>query len=670
MSQRICSEVKDDVAVIGIDNPPVNALTTGVPEGVAAAVRRAQDEPSVRAIVVIGHGRTFAAGADINEFVRYVAGQGPMPEFHRWLNAIEACSKPVIMAIHGQAFGAGLELAMAGHYRVIAPDAQVGQPEVKIGLIPGAAGTVRLPRLVGAVKAAEMCVFGEPLSASDALRAGVVDRVIEGDLLAGALAFAQQQTTIRRTRDLPVTPAPLDAVRGKLRRPLDASLAALEAIEQTSSLSFEEGCRAEAAIFHRLMHSDQCKSLIHAFFAERAAAKVPGIDKNTPTYSIREAAVIGAGTMGGGIAMALANAGIRLRLKDDPAAVERGLATIRKNYERSKSLTPAQREERIARITGQTDYKGFDQADIIIEAVFESLALKQQIFAEIDNIAKPDCLLATNTSTLDIDQIASATRRPQMVLGTHFFSPANVMRLLEIVRGRETSATAIATAMALSKTLKKIGVVVGNAFGFVGNRLFIPYMNEAEFLVEEGASPQQVDRVLTDFGMAMGPFAVADLSGLDVFMRVREEHLQSGTRETVGLPLLHAQGRYGQKSGSGWYTYGPDRKPIPDPAIVTQVQQAAGRPQRFISDDEIRDRCLFALVNEGARVLEEGIATQASDIDVIYLTGYGFPAHRGGPMFYADTVGLRHVFARVREFGWRPAPLLERLASEDRRFAE
>lgn len=667
----LLTETRDSIAVVRINNPPVNALTTGVPQGVAEAVQRAQEDPSVHAIVVMGAGRTFAAGADINEFVRYVAGQGRMPEFHRWLNAIEDSTKPVIMAIHGQALGAGLELAMAGHYRVMASDAQVGQPEVKIGLIPGAAGTVRLPRLVGALKAAEMCTFGEPLSAGDALAAGLVDRVIEGDLLAGAIAFALEQTSVRRTRDLPVSPAPLDELRKKVRKHLDAPLAALEAIEKTSVLPFEEGCRVEAGIFRRLMHGDQCKSLIHAFFAERAVAKVPSIDKDTPVLPIRAAAVIGAGTMGGGIAMALANAGLRVRLKDtDQAAVDRGLSTIRKNYERSRSLTPAQREERIARITGQTDYAGFHQADILIEAVFESLTLKQQVFAEMDRVAKPDCLLATNTSTLDIDQIAAATKRPHMVLGTHFFSPASVMRLLEIVRGRETSASAIATAMALAKSMKKVGVVVGNGFGFVGNRLFIPYMNQAEFLVEEGATPEQVDRVLTEFGMAMGPFAVADLSGLDVFMRIREEQGSTSARQSVGLPLLYAQGRYGQKTGSGWYTYGPDRKPIPDPDVVAQVQRAAGRAQRAISDEEIRDRCLFALVNEGARVLEEGIATRASDIDVVYLTGYGFPAHRGGPMFYADTVGLPHVLARVREFGWQPSALLEELASANRSFSE
>jgi 3-hydroxyacyl-CoA dehydrogenase len=508
----------------------------------------------------------------------------------------------------------------------------------------------------------------------------VVDRVIEGELLKGAIAFAKEQTAVRRTRDLPVSPAALDEIRKKVRRHLEAPLAALEAIEKTSALSFEEGCRAEAEIFVRLMNGDQCKSLIHAFFAERAVAKVPGIDKDTPVYPIREAGVIGAGTMGGGIAMALANAGIRVRLKDTAqAAVDRGMTAIRKNYERSvKSgrLTVEAVEQRMALITPQVDYAGFGDVDIIIEAVFESLELKRSVFTEIDKIAKPECLLASNTSTLDLDEIASATSRPEMVLGTHFFSPANVMRLLEIVRGAKTSKPVIATAMALAKTMKKVGVVVGNGFGFVGNRMVIPYMNEAEFLVEEGATPEQVDRVLTDFGMAMGPFAVADLSGLDVFWRIRQEAPRApGKRVTLGLPKLYELGRYGQKTGAGWFKYGADRKAAADPEVVElvhRVAREAGIKQRAIPDAEILDRCIFALVNEGAKVLEEGVAARALDIDVIYLTGYGFPAYRGGPLFYADTIGAERVLRRVQQFGWArtAAPRLERLAAAGQRFTD
>lgn len=682
MNRFVSSEARGGIAVLTFQNPPVNALTTGLPQAIAEAVTSASQNPEVRAIVVIGAGRTFAAGADIHEFVKFVAGEGPWPEFHRWLNQIEDASKPVIMAIHGQALGAGLELAMAGHYRVISKDAQVGQPEVKIGLIPGAAGTVRLPRLAGAAKAAEMCAFGEPLSAADALKTGIVDEVIEGDLLAGAIAFAEQQATVRRTRDLPVSPDPSDieALRAhckKTRRNLEAPLAALEAIEKTSALNFDDGCKAEAEIFRRLMFSDQAKSLIHAFFAERAVTKVAGITKDTSVLPIGRAVVIGAGTMGTGIAMALANGGIDVRLTDqDPTAVERSLDMIRRNYERSvKSgrMTASSVAERMARITPQTDDAGFGEADILIEAVFESLELKKQVFREMERYAKPEALLATNTSTLDIDVLAAETSRPQNVLGTHFFSPANVMRLLEIVRGDKTSPEAIASAMALAKTIKKVGVVVGNGFGFVGNRMVIPYMSEAQFLVEEGATPEQVDRVLTDFGMAMGPLAVADLSGLDVFWRIRQEkaskaqpHVE-GARETLGLPVLYNLGRYGQKTGRGWFLYGDDRKAAPDPKVAELVQAEArkhGIEQRSISDDEIRDRCIFALINEGAKVLEEGLAERASDIDVVYLTGYGFPAYRAGPMFYGQTVGWNRVLERVREFGWEPAKLLEQWAAK------
>ena len=517
METFVTYSVQGDVGVIAINNPPVNALSSGVLEGLKAAVDALERDAEVRAIIVIGAGRTFVAGADINQFVEIISGRATMPAFHPVLNAIEDCAKPVVMAIHGTALGGGLELAIAGHYRVASPDAQVGQPEVKIGLIPGAGGTQRLPRLAGVAKAAEMCALGEPISAKDALEAGVIDKIIEGNLLEGALDFAGGVARTRRTRDLPVTPADISGVRKKLRGNLIAPLAALDAVEAALTLPFEEGIRREAEIFARCLHSDQCKGLIHAFFAERAVAKIPDIPKDTPIYPIRQAAVIGAGTMGGGIAMALANSGIAVRLKDsDQAALDRGLATIRKNYERSvKSgrLTAVVAEERMARISPQLGWEGFEQTDIIIEAVFESMAVKKQVFAEIDKIAKRECVLTSNTSTLDIDAIAEATSRPHMVIGTHFFSPANVMRLVEIVRGKATEKPVIATALALAKQLKKVGVVVRNGFGFVGNRMLFPYMNEAQFLVEEGATPEQVDRALTDFGMAMGPLAVADLSG-------------------------------------------------------------------------------------------------------------------------------------------------------------
>ena len=456
-------------------------------------------------------------------------------------------------------------------------------------------------------------------------------------------------------------------MRKKLRGNLIAPAAALDAIEAAMTLPFDEGIRREAEIFDICLHSDQCKGLIHAFFAERAVAKIPDIPKDTPVYPIRRAAVIGAGTMGGGIAMALSNAGIPVFLRDtEQAALDRGLATIRKNYERSvKSgrLTAAAAEERIARISPQLGWEGFEQADIIIEAVFESLALKKQVFAEIDKIAKRECVLASNTSTLDIDAIAAATSRPHMVIGMHFFSPANVMRLVEIVRGKATEKPVIATAMALAKTLKKVGVVVRNGFGFVGNRMMFPYMEQAQLLVEEGATPEQVDRALTDFGMAMGPLAVADLSGIDVFWRIQQEFPRRGAAQ--GIEKLYAAERYGQKTGAGWYRYDENRKPLPDPQVLALLQKG----HRAIPDQEIVERCVYALINEGAKVLEEGIASRAVDIDVIYLTGYGFPAYRGGPMFYADTIGLKKICDRVREFGWKPASLLDKLVREGKTYA-
>jgi len=651
---------QDEIGIIAINNPPVNALSSDVLEGIQAALDALERDAEVRAIIMLGRGRTFVAGADINQLA-----EGTVPSFHPVLDAIEACAKPVVMAIHGTALGGGLELAMAGHYRVAVPDAQVGQPEVKIGLIPGAGGTQRLPRLAGVAKAAEMCAFGEPISAEDALTAGVIDKIVREDLLEGAIAFARTVTTPRRTRDLAVTPANISEVRKNLRGALIAPELALDAVEGAMTLPFADGIRQEAELFERCLHSDQSKALIHAFLGERAVAKVRD---GTPFYIVRQAAVIGAGTMGGGIAMALANAGLPVRMKDtEKAALDRGMAAIRKNYERSvKSgrLTAQAAGERIARITPQVGWEGFDQADIVIEAVFESLALKKQVFAELDKIAKPECVLATNTSTLDIDAIAASTSRPQMVIGMHFFSPANVMRLVEIVRGGATSRIVVATGMFVAKTLKKVGVVVRNGFGFVGNRMMFPYMEQAQLLVEEGATPEQVDRAITNFGMAMGPLAVADLSGIDVFWRIQQEFPEAAGRAS-GIDKLYAAGRYGQKTGAGFYRYDENRKAVPDPEVVALL----GKGHREISDEEIVERCVYALINEGAKVLEEGIATRAMDVDVIYLTGYGFPAYRGGPMFYADTVGLQKICERVREFGWKPAALLERLAIEGKTFA-
>ena len=686
MSELVRLSKQGAVAVITIENPPVNALSPGVPEGIGAAIDAAQEDTSVQAVVVIGSGRTFIAGADIKEFGKITSGLKRGGELLPLLRKVEDSVKPVIMAIHGTALGGGLEVALAGHYRVAVGSAQVGQPEVKLGLIPGGEGTQRLPRLAGIAIALEMCVGGAPISAAQALECGIVDRIIEGDLLTGAVEFARGVTSAPKTRErnekLVHDPEMFANARGAARkkyRGLLAPQAAIDAIEAAATLPFEDGCKIEAALFQKCLFSDQSKGMIHAFFGERGVAKIPGIPKDTALLPIRKAAVIGAGTMGGGIAMNYANAGIPVLLKETAqVALDRGMATIRKNYENSVKngrFSQAVVDQRLALITPVLTYDGFGDADIIVEAVFEDMKLKQQIFAEIDAIAKPDAILASNTSTLNIDQIASATKRPEMVIGHHFFSPANVMRLLEIVRGEATSKQVIATSMDLAKRLKKVGVLVGNCFGFVGNRMFGPYRREAQFLVEEGAPMEVVDAALYDFGMAMGPLAVGDLAGLDVGWRIRKEikHLElPGIRYPFSEDMLAEMGRFGQKTGAGWYKYDDQRRPIPDNAIQAMVAEhakAAGIPQRTICAEEIVERTVYALINEGANILEEGIALRAVDIDIIYLQGYGFPAHRGGPMFYADTVGLRKIYDRVLEFGWQPAPLLSRLAAEGNTFA-
>jgi 3-hydroxyacyl-CoA dehydrogenase len=697
MSELVTLTRFDEVAVVTIDNPPVNALSPGVPEGILHSIEAAAKDPVVQAIVVIGAGSTFIAGADIREFQKMTSGEKPRGSLLPLLLAIEDTPKPVVMAIHGQALGGGLEVAMAGHYRVIAPTAQVGQPEVKLGIIPGAAGTQRLPRLAGVAKAVEMCAFGEPIGAQEALALGIVDRIIEGDLLIGAVAFAREvaRRPARKTRERNEKLGPADSsifyaardTARKTKRGQPAPMAAIEAVEACTQLPFEEGCKLEAKLFNECLYSTQSKALIHAFFGERMVNKIPDVPKDTPIYEIRRAAVIGAGTMGGGIAMNYANAGIPVIVKETTQeALDRGIATIQKNYANSVQkgrLSQSIMDQRMALITPQLTYDGFDQVDIIVEAVFEGMALKKQVFAEIDAIAKPACILASNTSTLDLDEIASATKRPQMVIGHHFFSPANVMRLLEVVRGKATSKEVIATSMALGKRLKKIAVLAGNCRGFIGNRMLGPYFREAQFLLEEGASVEEVNQTMYDFGWAMGPLGVSDLAGLDVGWRIRKEfkHLEKpGVRVPRVADRLCELGRFGQKTGRGFSNYDAERRQSPDPetaALIEAVAREAGIQRRKITEEEIIDRCLFALINEGAKLLGEGIALRAVDIDIVYLNGYGFPPWRGGPMFYADTVGLKNVLARVIDFEgrhgsdlWSPAPLLKRLAEDGRTFAD
>jgi 3-hydroxyacyl-CoA dehydrogenase len=688
-----------EIAIITINNPPVNALSPGVPEGILEAVERIAKDDSVTAAVVIGAGSTFIAGADIREFGKITAGKARPLSLDPLLRAIEDCPKPIVMAIHGTAFGGGLEVAMAGHYRVAVPTALLGQPEVKLGLIPGAGGTQRLPRLAGVAKAVEMCMAGNPVKAAEALEAGILDRLIAGDLETGAVAFAREiaQKPRLKTRErnhklgtaetnAPIFEAARSAARAK-QRGLLAPQAAIDAVEAATRLPFDQGLEVERKRFTDCLFSNQSKALIHIFFGEREVGKIPDIAKDTPLIPISRAAVVGAGTMGGGITMTLVNAGIPVLLKEvDQAALDRGLATIRERYASSVKrgrVTPQFVEERLKLIQPVVNFDGFSAVDIVIEAVFEGMALKKEVFSELDRVTKPGAILASNTSTLDIDQIASATSRPEAVIGTHFFSPAQVRRLLEIVRGKATGKPVIATCMQLAKKLGKIAVLVGNCRGFVGNRMVEPYMREAMFLVEEGASVESVDKALVDFGMAMGPLATGDLAGLDVGWRIRQEyrHLApAGVRQPVVADRLHEMGRHGQKTGAGWYRYDQhSTQPIPDAELSDRIRRwstEAGIAQRQIFPQEITERCLYALINEGARILEEGFALRPVDIDIIYVNGYGFPAHLGGPMWYADTVGLEKVYERVCDFHrqhgelWKPAPLLAQLAKEGKTFAQ
>jgi 3-hydroxyacyl-CoA dehydrogenase len=698
MNNLVTVRTEGDIAVITVDNPPLNALSPGVPESIVAAIDQANESPDVKAAIVIGAGRTFVAGADIKEFGKMTAGTRSQGSLLPLLLRIEDSRKPVVMAIHGNALGGGLELAMAGHYRMASPTAQVGQPEVKLGIIPGAGGTQRLPRLVGVAKAVEMCVDGKPISAREAASLGLIDRLIEGDLAAGAIDFAREiaNAPARKTRErteklgtatecAPIFVAARETARKK-QRGLIAPLAAIDAIEATTRLPFEEGCQVEAKLFRECLFSDQSKALIHVFFSEREVGKIPDIPKETPVLPVNRVAVVGSGTMGAGIAIVFANAGIPVLLKDvDQPALDLGLNKIRKNYASSVQrgrFTQAYVDERLHLITPALSYDAFSEIDMVVEAVFEGMALKKTVFGEIDRACRPGAILATNTSTLNIDEIAEATSRPEWVIGTHFFSPANVMRLLEIVRGKTSSKEVIATCMQLSKKLGKIGVLVGNCRGFVGNRMFGPYRREAQFLVEEGAEVQAVDDALVEFGNAMGPLATGDLAGLDVGWRIRQEyrHLEKpGIRQPFAEDRLCELGRYGQKTLKGWYRYDDNRRARVDPEVSAQVRKwsaETGIPQRPIAASEIVDRCIYALVNEGARILEEGYALRAADIDIIYLNGYGFPAYRGGPMWHADTVGLRKVYQRICELHqqhgelWTPAPLLRHLAEAGKTFAD
>ncbi len=688
--------VRDGIALVTIDNPPVNAMTVGVPRAVCEALERAGREPEVVAIVIRGGGSGTIAGADIRMFGKpWPAGE---PSLRDIIATVERSPKPVAALIRGQCLGGGLELALSCHYRLAASDSAVGQPEVKLGFPPGAGGTQRLPRLAGVEAALAMILDGNPVPALRARDLGIIDRVVEGDPREAAIAFMRERVAaggphvLARDRKLEA-PGPdyFAAERTKAekanRNLRSAQLACIDCVEAAVTLPFDAGIARERAIFETCLASEESRALRHVFFAERAAGKVPGIGKQTAVARIASAAVIGSGTMGTGIAMCFAEAGIPVHVLDTHApALERGIATIRKSYEASAAkgrLSAADVEKRMSLITPTSVYADLAGADIAIEAVFEDMPVKRAVFAALDRVLEANAILASNTSYLDVDEIAaSVPARLGRVLGLHFFSPANLMRLLEIVRTSSATPETVATALALARRLRKLPVVAGVCHGFIGNRMLTGYIREAGFLLEEGASPQQVDKALTDFGMPMGPFAVKDLAGLDIGWRNRKAfaHLRDASKRTSPVDdWICELGRFGQKTGAGYYRYEPgSRAPIPDPLVDELIRKAAkekGITRREIGHDEIVERCLYPLVNEGAKVLEEGIALRASDIDLVWINGYGFPAWRGGPMHWADTVGLAKVLASVERLAraddtWEPAPLLKRLATERRRFAD
>ena len=691
MSGPVTVERRGEIAVITVDNPPVNALSAAVRDGLLAAVNEARADDSVRAMVLLGAGRTFIAGADIREFGKPRAG-APLTEVNL---AYENSPKPIVAALHGTALGGGLEVALCCHYRYAVPSAQVGLPEVKLGLIPGAGGTQRLPRLVGVEKALELITSGDFVRADRAEALGIVDEVGE-DLVEGAIAYAErllaEGAPAKRIRDLPLSPDPavFEGYRTSIARRargFKAPWACIDAIEAATAGDFEAGLAREAALFQEVHDSAESAAQRHVFFAEREVAKIPDVPRETPVKEIRKAAVIGAGTMGGGIAMNFANAAIPVTVLElDASALERGLATLRGNYQATVDkgrLAPARMDERMDLVTTTTNYDDIADADIVIEAVFEEMEIKREVFATLSRVVNRDAVLASNTSTLDIDQMAEATERPEQVVGMHFFSPANVMRLLEVVRGTASSAETIATAMSLGRRLGKISVLVGNCHGFVGNRMLHGYARQAAFLLEEGAMPEQVDKVIFEFGLPMGPFTMGDMAGLDIGWRIRKATAASRPSNQRYSPIadkICELGRFGQKTGAGYYRYeAGKRTPIPDPVVAELIAETSaelGIERREIDDDEILERCLYQLVNVGAQILDEGMALRALDIDVIYIAGYGFPAYRGGPMFWADSIGLDEVLAKIRKFHeelgeeWRPAPLLERLVRDGKSFAE
>lgn len=689
MSEVVKLERHDEVGIVTVNSPPVNALSAAVRGGILECIKAAIADPAIKGIVLTCAGRTFIAGADITEF-----GKPPRPPaLNDVLSEIENSLKPVVAAIHGTALGGGLEVALACHFRVAVKEAKLGLPEVKLGLLPGAGGTQRLPRAVGPELAVKMIVGGDPIGAAEALKNGLIEEIIEGPA-SGGEAFVRkllaEKRSLRRLRDDDSKLAAARADRSiftnavaamtKKSRGLEAPFAAADAVGYAIDLPFDEGLKKEREGFLKLVASDQSKAQRYAFFAEREAAKIAGVPEGTKPRPVNRVAILGAGTMGGGIAMSFANAGVPVTLiETGEEQLKRGMGVMQKNWEATAARggIPADAPaKRMALIDGKVGIENVGDADLVIEAVFETMAVKKEVFGKLDQYAKPGAVLASNTSYLNIDEIAKSTKRPQDVLGMHFFSPANVMKLCEIVRADKTAPDALVTAVTIARKIAKVPAVVGVCDGFVGNRMLAQRGKQSEKLLFEGALPQQVDAVVTKFGMPMGPFAMGDLAGLDIGWRSRKDR---GIKSEIADALCEA-GRFGQKTGKGYYKYeAGSRAPLPDPEVEKLIDETLlrlGRKKRVVSDEEILERMMYPMINEGAKILEEGIAARPSDIDVVWLYGYGWPIYRGGPMYWADTVGLKHIADRLSFYAketndpsLEPAPLLKKLAAEGKTFA-
>ena len=691
MAEVVTFAKEGSVGVITVNNPPVNALSQAVRAGIKAGIAKGMAEADVSAMVIICDGRTFIAGADIREF-----GKPPMePHLPDVCQFIEDCPKPVVAAIHGTALGGGLEIPLSCHFRIAVATAKVGLPEVKHGLLPGAGGTQRLPRVAGVQAALEMITSGTPVAAAKAKAMGILDEIVDGDLKAAALAFARkavdEKLPLRRVSrlaaklDTPTVFEDFAKANARKFRGFLAPYKCIESVKNAAELPFAEGMKKEREIFLELQASDQSKAQRHVFFAEREVVRIPGLPDDQPTRAITSVGVLGAGTMGGGIAMCFANAGIPVKLLDvKQEFLDKGLAIIQKNYANTVakgSLKQEVMDKRMSLIQPTLAYEDLKDADLVIEAVFEDMAIKKEVFTKLDAVCKPGAILASNTSYLNIDDIAAITRRPQDVMGMHFFSPANVMRLLENVRGARTSPDVYATAMKIGKTIGKVPVLVGVCDGFVGNRMLAKRTRECGFMLEEGALPWQIDKVIYNFGFPMGPYQMGDMAGLDIGWRNRKAKfstLSDREKKNTILDKICEMGHFGQKTGSGFYKYDEKRNATPDPMIeelIINHSKDVGITRRTITDQEIVERAIYSMINEGAKILEEGIAARPLDIDVVWLYGYGFPVYLGGPMFYADTIGLGKVYDAILKYRdlvgaeyWTPSPLLEKLAKAGKGF--